>query len=383
MSSEFNCTTCNKSFATSKRQANHAKTHLIEFVVEPSSATLSLIGSATLSLIASESKKQSLSPLSKAELLEKCTELGLVKVKSKTKAELIALIEGQLVGDPVVEGKEEGSKGPKGPKECVKVNKTISPLVKWSGGKSDEIKQFAKYLPASFDTYLEPFIGGGSVYFHIAPAKAVISDVHTELIDLYQSIRDGHALEIHQFMTLNPNNEATYYQVRDKMAINCSLDNAKRFYYLRKTCFRGMLRYNKQGKFNIPFGRYDKINYSELLNPAYHQLLGATEIFKTGFEYIFENYNNPANFMFLDPPYDSEFTDYGYCQFGKEDQKRLAACFKSTKIKCLMIIGKTDFIVDLYKDYIVDSYKKNYKFKLYAGRIGSEINTEHLVIKNY
>jgi DNA adenine methylase len=376
MSSEFNCTTCNKSFATSKKQATHAKTHLIELVIELGSAPLSLIGSAPLSLIASESNKQSLSPLSKAELLEKCAELGLVKVKSKTKAELIALIEGQIA-----EGKEEGSKVCL--KECVNKKKPISPLVKWSGGKSDEIKQFAKYLPLDWDTYLEPFIGGGSVYFHLAPAKAVVSDVHKELIDLYQSIRDGHAQEIHQFMTLHPNNEATYYQVRDKMAINCSLDNAKRFYYLRKTCFRGMLRYNKQGKFNIPFGRYDKINYSELLNPDYHQLLGATEIFRTGFEYIFENYNNPANFMFLDPPYDSEFTDYGYCQFGKEDQKRLAACFKSTKIKCLMIIGKTDFIVDLYKDYIVDSYKKNYKFKLYAGRIGSEINTEHLVIKNY
>lgn len=374
MSSEFNCLTCNMPFATSKKQAAHAKTHLIEFVVdEPVSAPLSFID---LSLIASESKKQSLTQLSKAELLEKCTELGLVKVKSKTKSELIALIEEQLVGKPAVEDKEEGSK------ECVK-KKPICPLVKWSGGKSDEIKQFAKYFPASFDTYLEPFIGGGSVYFHMAPAKAVISDVHTELIDLYRSIRDGHAQEIHQFMTLHPNNEATYYQVRDKMVINCSLDNAKRFYYLRKTCFRGMLRYNKQGKFNIPFGRYDKINYSELLNPAYHQLLSATEIFKTRFEYIFENYNNPANFMFLDPPYDSEFTDYGYCQFGKEDQKRLAACFKSTKIRCLMIIGKTDFIVDLYKDYIVDSYKKNYKFKLYAGRVGSEINTEHLVIKNY
>jgi DNA adenine methylase len=362
MSSEFICLTCNASFATSKKQATHAKTHLIELVVEP------------LMLIASESNKQS---LSKAELLEKCAELGLTKVKSKTKAELIALIEGC----PIVEGKEECVK--ECIKECIKVNKAISPLVKWSGGKSDEIKQFTKYLPLDYDTYLEPFIGGGSVYFHMAPAKAVISDVHTELIDLYQSIRDGHAQEIHQFMTLHPNNEETYYKVRDKMIINSPLDNAKRFYYLRKTCFRGMLRYNKQGKFNIPFGRYDKINYSELLNPAYHQLLSATEIFRTRFEYIFENYNNPANFMFLDPPYDSEFTDYGYCQFGKEDQKRLAACFKSTKISCLMIIGKTDFIVDLYKDYIVDSYKKNYKFKLYAGRVGSEINTEHLVIKNY
>ena len=375
MSSEFNCLICNKHFTTSKKQATHAKTHLIELVIdEPVSAPLTLI--------ASESNKQSLTQLSKAELLEKCANLGLTKVKSKTKAELIALLDGQpvvgkpVVGKPVVEGKEEGSAG------CAN-KKAICPLVKWSGGKSDEIKQFAKYFPLTYDTYLEPFIGGGSVYFHVAPLKAVISDVHTELIDLYQSIKNGHAPQIHQFMTLHPNNEETYYKVRDKMVINSALDNAKRFYYLRKTCFRGMLRYNKQGKFNIPFGRYDKINYSELLNLNYHQLLSATEIFKAGFEYIFENYNSPENFMFLDPPYDSEFTDYGYCQFGKEEQKRLAACFKSTKIKCLMIIGKTDFIVDLYKDYIVDSYKKNYKFKLYAGRVGSEINTEHLVIKNY
>jgi len=372
MSSEFNCTTCNKPFATSKKLAAHAKTHLIELVVDFDEPD---IGSISTLIIASESNKQSHVSQTKAELLQKCAELGLIKVKSKTKAELIALIEGLLVKN------KEGGLITSNYK--AQTGLTLSPLVKWSGGKSDEIKQFAKYIPSNIDTYLEPFIGGGSVYFHLAPAKAVISDVHKELIDLYQSVRDGHAQEIHQFMVLNPNNETTYYQVRDKMVINSALDNAKRFYYLRKTCFRGMLRYNKQGKFNIPFGRYDKINYSELLNPAYHQLLAQTEIFKVGFEYIFENYNDPANFMFLDPPYDSEFTDYGYCQFGKEDQKRLAACFKATKIRCMMIIGKTDFIVDLYKDYIVDSYKKNYKFKLYAGRIGSEINTEHLVIKNY
>ena len=411
MSSEFNCPTCNKSFPSARRVTTHAKTHLIEFVVvvEPSSSPL---------LIASESKKQPLTQLSKIELLEKCSELGFTKVKSKTKAELIALIEG----GPLAGVKEEGSvktasslvkahnkawdpKGtvsslvkahnkawdPKGtasslvkaPNKAWDPKGTISSLVKWSGGKSDEIKQFANHFPLTYDTYLEPFIGGGSVYFHLAPKKAVISDVHQELIDLYKSIKAGHAAEIHQFMTLHPNNEETYYKVRDKMIISSPLDNAKRFYYLRKTCFRGMLRYNKQGKFNIPFGRYDKINYSDLLNPAYHELLGTTEIFKAGFEYIFENYNDPANFMFLDPPYDSEFTDYGYCQFGKEEQKKLAAYFKSTKIRCMMIIGKTDFIVDLYKDYIVDSYKKNYKFKLYAGRIGSEINTEHLIIKNY
>jgi DNA adenine methylase len=87
--------------------------------------------------------------------------------------------------------------------------------------------------------------------------------------------------------------------------------------------------------------------------------------------------------MFLDPPYDSEFTDYGYCQFGKKEQEELAILFKNTKIKCLMIIGKTKFIQDLYKDYIIDEYDKKYKFKLYDNRIGNEINIKHLIIKNF
>ena len=108
-----------------------------------------------------------------------------------------------------------------------------------------------------------------------------------------------------------------------------------------------------------------------------------TEIINTSFEYVFENYNNENNFMFLDPPYDSEFTDYGYCKFGKEEQKKLADLFKETKIKCLMIIGKTTLIEELYKDYIVGEYDKKYKFKLYAGRVSNEINTKHLIIKNY
>jgi len=89
--------------------------------------------------------------------------------------------------------------------------------------------------------------------------------------------------------------------------------------------------------------------------------------------------------MFLDPPYDSEFTDYGYCKFDKTDHIRLAELFKSTKIRCLMVIGKTPFIESLYQGYIVESgeYEKNYRFKIHSGRVGNEINTKHLVITNY
>ena len=313
--------------------------------------------------------------MNKTQLLEKCKELNITKCCSKTKSQLIELISNNGVV-VVVPNKSK-------PIEEKDQEKGIKPLIKWSGGKSDEIKHFIKYIPLEYDTYIEPFIGGGSVYFHLFPHKAVISDVHKELIDLYQCISEGKSNEIYEFMNTHPNEEETYYLVRDHMSIHTPLDSANRFYYERKTCFRGMLRYNKSGKFNIPFGKYKTINYSELRNPKYEELLKKTEILNKSFEYIFENYNNENNFMFLDPPYDSEFTDYGYCQFGKKEQLILANLFKETKIKCLMIIGKTDYISELYKDYIVDEYEKKYKFKIYDGRIGDEINTKHLIIKNY
>jgi DNA adenine methylase len=265
----------------------------------------------------------------------------------------------------------------------VPISKSLKPLVKWSGGKTDEIKIFSKYFPEDYNIYIEPFVGGGSVYFYLNPDNAVISDVHSELIALYKCIGNGDGQAIYDFMGNTPNDEATYYNVRDVMEIQSELDIAKRFYYQRKTCFRGMLRYNKDNKFNIPYGRYKTINYTELLNKEYETLLHRTEIYNSKFEVIFDKYNDEKNFMFLDPPYDSEFTDYGYCKFDKEEHIKLANLFKSTKIKCLMIIGKTKFIEELYDGYIVEEYDKKYKFKLYNNRIGDEINTKHLVIKNY
>lgn len=289
-----------------------------------------------------------------SELKRYCSEQGITSISGLKKADIIDAIK----------------------------NKTLKPIVKWSGGKKDEIKKFIDYIPKDYDTYLEPFTGGGAVYFHIQPRKAVINDVHKELIDFYNSIKKGYSMEIYKFMKENPNEEEVYYKVRSIKPKN-ELENAQRFYYLRKTCFRGMLRYNSKGEFNIPYGRYKNYNFEDLKNESYYKLLQNTEVLNKDFKYIFENYNSKDNFMFLDPPYDSEFTDYGYCRFGKEQQIELAKCFKETKIKCLMIIGKTKFISELYKDYIVGEYDKKYRFKLHSGRVGNEINTKHLIIINY
>jgi DNA adenine methylase len=258
----------------------------------------------------------------------------------------------------------------------------LKPIVKWNGGKGDEIKNFIHHIPNDIDTYIEPFVGGGAVFFHLNPNKAVISDVHKELIDFYKSVKNGYMDDIYEFMSNHPNEEEVYYRVRS-MKPKTTLDNAKRFFYLRKTCFRGMLRYNSKGEFNIPFGRYKTYNYEILKDDRYETILRNTDVLNESFEKVFEKYNDEKNFMFLDPPYDSVFTDYGYCVFGEKEQRKLAECFKNTKIRCLMVIGKTPLIEELYNGYIVEEYPKKYRFKIHSNRIGDEINKDHLVIKNF
>jgi DNA adenine methylase (dam) len=324
-------------------------------------------------------------------------------------------------------------------KAWIHLQQRLKPLFKWSGGKSDEIQTFLPYIPEEFrgpcsverGLYLEPFVGGGALFFFLMPLLlqsrdcptenatehvmvrgaeasggmqlhgtdeggrivksserldhkiAVIGDIHPEMIAFYKAIGEGKAQDIHRFMVAHPNEEAVYYDVRDRLEHEDPFILGCRFYYLRKTCFRGMSRYNKSGHFNIPFGRYESINYDDLLDKKYEELLQKTDILHTSFETFFERYNDERNFMFLDPPYDSTFTDYGYCEFSREQHRKLAELFRTTKIRCLMIIAKTDFIAELYKDFIVGEYDKKYRFKIHSGRVGDEIDKSHLVIKNY
>ena len=312
--------------------------------------------------------------MSRAYLMNLCEQQHITKYKDKNKTQLVELIRHS---ETILNNTSHTS-------ISADIESThLKPFIKWNGGKGDEIKLFEEYFPAQFTRYIEPFVGGGSVYFYLNHDNSVISDVHTELIDLYKSIGNGNGGEIYEFMKNTPNDESTYYKIRDEMSVNNELENAQRFYYQRKTCFRGMLRYNKNGRFNIPYGKYKSVNFKDLTNKAYEKLLSKTEILNQGFERLFELYNDETNFMFLDPPYDSEFTDYGYCQFGKKEHQQLASLFKSTKNKCLLIIGKTPFIEQLYQGYIVGEYDKKYKFKFYNNRVGTEINTKHLIIKNY
>jgi len=311
---------------------------------------------------------------SKDELIALCKERKIKGYSGKKKDDIIALIiatEGNL---RVVTSVSDTSR------------KSLSPIVKWSGGKSDEIKNILKHIP-EHKVYVEPFVGGGALYFHLNPQNAIINDIHPELIALYRTIGEGNVKNIKEFMEAHPNEEDEYYRVRSINPQN-DIEKACQFYYLRKTCFRGMLRYNKDGKFNIPYGKYKTINYTDLDNSEYETLLRRTTIMNGHFRDVFEACNTGSeepedHFIFLDPPYDSEFKDYGYCSFGKEEHEELAKLFKTTRAKCLMVIGETDFINKLYEGYIVEKYPKKYKFKIHSGRVGDEINVNHLVIRNW
>lgn len=270
----------------------------------------------------------------------------------------------------------------------------MKPLCKWSGGKRDEIKLFKKFYPKNYKRYIEPFAGGAAVYFNLNfQGQNVINDIHSDLINFYQQIKNGHAQEIHDIVSNWGLKEEDYYYVRgggkkltdsgNVFVPKNEIDDAAKFIYLRRTCFRGMIRYNSKGFFNVPWGKYKTVNFDDLLNKDYSNLLQRTIIMKGDYKNVFEKFNSEENFMFIDQPYDSTFNDYGNDNFTKQNQIELFEYFKKSKNKCLMVVGGSEFIKDLYKDFIVYEYPKKYSFKIYAGRVGDEINVNHLVVTNY
>ena len=143
-----------------------------------------------------------------------------------------------------------------------------------------------------------------------------------------------------------------------------------------------MIQYNNKGEFNVPFGRYTNFN-TNLITQEHSNLLQNAEIYNTDYSEIFD-LAKEDDFMFLDPPYDCIFNDYGNVEiedgFNEEQHQRLADNFKKLKCKALMVIGKTPLTEELYKDFICDEYHKNYAVNI---RNRFKKDKMHIVVKNY
>lgn len=283
----------------------------------------------------------------------------------------------------------------------------MKPLVKYRGGKSKEIPHLIKHIPQFNGRYIEPFFGGGALFFHLEPKRAIINDINSKLISFYLGVRNEfnrlkkELTEIEKIYTANrkkfeelksktphkrveDKNELLYYQIRDMFndLSKKKYSDALIYFFINKTAYSGMIRYNAKGEFNVPYGRYANLNTS-LVTKSHNKLLANTEIHNLDYSEIFKMATED-DFMFLDPPYDCVFSDYGNAEhkdgFNEANHIELANQFKQLKCKALMVIGRTKLTEKLYEDLIVDEYEKSYAVNI-RNRFKSEAN--HILISNY
>lgn len=283
----------------------------------------------------------------------------------------------------------------------------MKPMIKYRGGKSKEIPHIMWHIPRFSGRYVEPFFGGGALFFHLEPRQAIINDINSKLISFYRGVRDDYSSlrreldeiealyseyrkEFEELKALHPDervedkNEDLYYHLRAMFndSTNKLYSDALLYYYINKTAYSGMIRYNARGEFNVPFGRYQHLNTGSV-TLSHSRLLQRAEIYNTDYSDIF-NMCKEDDFVFLDPPYDCVFSDYGNEEykdgFNEDNHRKLADDFKNLPCKALMVIGKTPLTERLYRGYITDEYEKNYAVNI-RNRFKSA--AKHIVVANY
>ena len=230
------------------------------------------------------------------------------------------------------------------------------PFVKWAGGKRSLIPEIVSVLPERFKSYWEPFVGGGAVFFALDSRirKAHLSDTNLDLMLTYKMLSKRpkdviKALRKHQ----REHGPRYYLRVRNKQHDQQDpVLLAARFIYLNKTCYNGLYRVNKQGKFNVPIGRHNNPAICDKDNLlAVSGVLGKADMKVTDFNEI-----NPkqGDLVYCDPPYDGTYSGYTDAGFGNEDQRALRdACERWRSAGCHVIVSNsdTDLIRQLYKGF--------------------------------
>lgn len=246
----------------------------------------------------------------------------------------------------------------------------IKPFVKWAGGKNGLINSLISFIPKNFNSYFEPFVGGGALFFYLKnlnilnSKKIYLNDKNVELINAYKQIKINPNKLLEELEILKNNHSKEYfYKIRnlDRDFDFYSLSEvfrAARFIYLNKTCFNGLCRYNSKGNFNTPMGSYKNPKiYDKDLIFSVHEVLKNVSITNKDFEVVSIKAKK-GDFVYFDPPYypinkTSSFVSYTD-NFSANEQIRLYKLFKMLDcegIKVLQSNSNTDFIKELYKDF--------------------------------
>lgn len=237
------------------------------------------------------------------------------------------------------------------------------PILKWAGGKTQMLGDLLPKVPSSYGRYIEPFFGGGAMFFALQPEQAVIADSNPELINLYRQVAN-HVDDVICQLKKYENTQEMFYAVRGQdWTMLPEAEAAARTIFLNKTCFNGLYRVNKKGQFNVPFGKYKnpKICDEEGLKAASAALKKA-EIVCGDYLLVLEHYAQPGDFVFLDPPYlpiseYSDFKRYTKEQFYEEDHVELAKMVKTLHERgCHVILTNSNhpLVHELYVPFTID-----------------------------
>ncbi len=229
------------------------------------------------------------------------------------------------------------------------------PPLKWAGGKRWFVARHMDLVPDSFNTYIEPFVGSGAMFFALEPNAALLSDANAELINLYQCIRDQpdelqrllrycHARHCSEF----------YYEVRAQKP-RAPLRRAARMLYLNRTCWNGLYRVNKRGEFNVPIGTKDSVILESDDFNRLSKILAHAEMAVSDFEPVI-NSAVEGDFVFVDPPYtvahnSNGFVKYNEDLFGWADQERLRDCVGRAAARGAKVLVTNAAHVSIYRLY--------------------------------
>lgn len=278
----------------------------------------------------------------------------------------------------------------------VKKNRLVAPFVKWVGGKRQIMSSITKFMPKNIKNYkyIEPFIGGGAVLFHLQPKNGIINDFNEELINTYQVIKNN-LDELIEDLKTHENTSEYFYDIRsldreDNFEELSKVKRASRVLYLNKTCFNGLYRVNNAGEFNAPFGRYKNPNIvNEPILKAVSNYFNSNNIkILTGDYSEALKLADENSFVYLDPPYHpisegSNFTGYVQGGFNMYDQVDLrVACDELNKkgIKFLLSNSASPFILDQYKCYNIEIVKAKRAINSNGSKRG---DVDEVLIRNY
>lgn len=299
------------------------------------------------------------------------------------------------------------------------MNTKAKPFVKWAGGKGQLIKTLEQHLPEGFDdrsnvTYVEPFVGGGAMLFHMIKnhpniARVVINDINSDLIRCYQLIKDSPQILIDRLSDIEyifyhqdiNNKRELYYAYRDQYNLK-KIDKDERaalFLFLNRTCYNGLYRVNSSGEFNVPFGRYKHpVICNEELIMADHELFSSIEVIirePGDYKHIIKNLSrNHPNFIYFDPPYrpisvTSSFKEYSKNPFGDTQQEELKAfCDTLTERGCQLMVSNSDSKISDGTSYFERLYEGYQINRILAPRFINAIAEKRekqteVLIKNY